>query len=355
MMHALLMAGGQGTRLWPVSRKNQPKQLLKFIGNKTLLQTTFDRLRKGFPADRIFVATTNRYASQIRKQLPQIPLKNYSLETEVKDRGPAIALAALLINHAESNSSLITSWSDHYIKDEASYLKTLREAEKHLKTDPDTFITIGIKPAYPHTGFGYIEAGKKVTQNIFVVKRFTEKPELKLAEKFVKSGKFLWNTGYFACNTKTLLGLYQKHQPEIFKVLMKIKPFLGTKNQQKAINRFYPQMPKVDIEKGIIEKLKNVTVIPANFDWADIGSWAVIKDVLSKEGDNLHHGLVESINSSNTLIYNHENKLVAGVGLKDLIIINTKDALLIANKHHSELIKDLVNKLKNNKKLNRYL
>ncbi len=354
-MYALIMAGGQGTRLWPVSRTKRPKQLLKFVGNKTLLQMTFARLRKGFSVKDIFVATTKAYAPLIKKQVPQIISNQYSIEPSLKDRGPAIALATLIMHHQNPKSCFVTSWSDHFIKDEANYLQTLKVAENYLNLHPSTFITIGIKPTYPHTGFGYIECGEKKSADVYKVKTFTEKPDIKIAEKFIKSGKYLWNTGYFVCHTDTLLTLYQKHQPEIFNILLKIKPFLGTKKQQWAIDKFYPAMPKVDIEKGLIEKLKDVTVIPATFDWADIGSWSVIKDVLSKEGENFHHGLVESISSSNTLIHNHEDKLVAAIGLKDLIIINTKDALLIANKHHSELIKDLVNKLKTDTKLKKYL
>jgi len=356
-MFALIVAGGSGTRLWPASRAQNPKQLLKFIGNQTLLQNTFARLRKGFSSEQIFIATTKDYAKKIQKQLPSISASHYSIETEIKDRGPAIALATLIMHHHDSKSSFITAWSDHYIKDDLAYFKALKTAEQYLKTNPKTFITIGVKPTFAHTGFGYIEVGKGAAKApVYQAKSFTEKPDTKTAEKFVKSKKYLWNTGYFISRTDTLLKLYQEHLPEVYKILMQIKPFLGTRQQQSAINKFYPLMPKVDIERGLIEKLSDVTVVPADFDWADVGSWKVIKDALSKPEENLTHGqVITHAADQGNLIYNYENKLVATAGLKDIIIINTPDALLVANKNNSEQIKELVTQLKKHKKLKKYL
>jgi mannose-1-phosphate guanylyltransferase len=358
-MYALIMAGGSGTRLWPVSRKKTPKQLLKLIGDRTLLEHTFRRLSKGFSSKEIFIATTRQYASHVRMQLPKISKSHYSIEPALKDRGPAIGLAALIMNHHDPDSSFVTAWADHFIKDEDAYFKTLNEAEKYLHSNPTAFLTIGAKPTYPHTGLGYIEQGSllknKSGLEVYNVKQFKEKPDLKTAEKFLKSGKFLWNTGYFICKTSTLLSLYQKHLPEIYGLLMQIKPFLGTKKQQTAINKYYSQMPKVDIERGLIEKLDNIAVLPARFDWADIGSWKIIKDVLSIEEENLTHGNVTTHNTKKSLIYNYESKLVAVVGAEDLVIINTKDALVIAPKHRSEEIKELVKKIEADKKLKKYL
>jgi mannose-1-phosphate guanylyltransferase len=355
MMYALIVAGGAGTRLWPLSRKNSPKQLLKLIDKNTLLQTTFQRLLKGFSKNRIFVATTAAHAPQIAKQLSGIPKNHYSIEPVQKDRGPAIALSALLIQHFDAKASFVTAWSDHYIKNETAYFEAIKTAEKFLLTHPDYFLTVGAKPSYAHTGFGYIEQGKMVSNGAYAVRSFKEKPDLKTAQKFIKSGKFLWNTGYFICRADTLLKLYKQHQPQIYKILMKIKPFLGTKKQQAAINKFYPQMPHADIEKGIIEKLSRVVVVPAKFEWADIGSWKIIKDVLSQEHKNLTKGNVALHNTNKSLIYNYEDKLVAVVGVEDLIIVNTKDALLIALKDKSEEIKELVKKLQADEKLKKYL
>ena len=329
------MAGGSGTRLWPVSRKHTPKQLLKLVDNKTLLENTFSRLSRGFKNHQVFVATTKQHFSAVSRQLPQVPKANYSLEPVLKDRGPAIGLAALLMLQKDKDACFVTAWADHYINDEKAYFATLKTAEQFLRRHPDYFLTIGVKPSYPHTGLGYIQQGKKFAGGVHHATSFKEKPDQKTAEKFFRSGRYLWNTGYFVCRADTLIALYQKHQPQIYDLLMKIKPYIGTKRQQWAIDKFYPQMPHVDIEKGLVEKLDKVAVVPASFTWADIGSWKIVKDVLSKQHENLTRGNVAHHNTTRSLVYNYEHKLVAVVGADDLVVINTKDALLIAPKSKS--------------------
>lgn len=358
-MYVLIMAGGSGTRLWPASRKNTPKQLLPFIGKRTLLQNTFTRLRKGFSNNKIFIATGKKYFNHVHKQLPQLDLSHCSIEPAIKDRGPAIGLAALIMHHHDPESTFVTAWSDHYINDEAAYFKTLTNTEVFLRDHPKNFVTIGVTPTFPHTGLGYIEMGPAIKNsmgiNVFKVKSFKEKPDLKQAQKFLTGKKYLWNTGYFVCKTSFLLVLYQKHLPEVYSLLLKIKPFIGTKKQQAAINKYYAQMPVVDIERGILEKSNSIVVLPSAFDWVDVGSWKIIKEVLSQPNDNLTKGKVITHEAGGNLIYNYESKLVAAIGLKDIVIINTKDALLVANKNDSEQVKELVKKLQADKKLKKYL
>jgi mannose-1-phosphate guanylyltransferase len=354
-MFVLLMAGGQGTRLWPVSRKSKPKQLLRLIEDKTLLEATYHRLLKGFSPNEIFIATTADYERHIKKQLVEVPKKNFSIEPELKDRGPALGLAALLMHAKNRQSIFVTSWSDHYIKNQNAYFFTLGLAEKLVNKHPDAFVTVGVKPTHPHTGLGYIKLGKKLGHKSYQVSSFKEKPDLKTAQKFFISGKYLWNTGYFVCRTERLLELYSQHLPEVYGLLMKIKPYIGTQKQQWAINKFYPHMPKVDIEKGLIEKLSDVATVEAEFDWADIGSWQIIKDVLSEKKDNLIKGLALHHKAEGSLIYNFEKKLVAVTGLKDIIVVNTKDALLIAPKNQSEAVKELIEKIKADPNLKKYL
>lgn len=352
------MAGGSGSRLWPLSRKQQPKQLLKFLNRQTLLQNTYVRLSKVFSVQHIFVATTGAYAPHIRQQLPKIPAANYSIETETKDRGPAIGLAALLMHRRDPASCFVTTWSDHHISPEAAYFKILKQAEKYLSQDSGAFITIGVKPSFAHTGLGYIEKGQPIPHaggKILRARSFKEKPSLPIAKKFVSSGRYLWNTGYFVCTSKNLLELYRQHLPKIYDLLMKIKPFLGTPQQDKAIKKYYPLMPKADIEHDLIEKLKNVVTLPADFQWVDVGSWKVIKDTLAPGNKNLTLGQTFGLNTTGSLVYNLEDKLVATVGLEDIVIVNTKDALLVTSKAHSEQVKQLVEQLKKNKKLLKYL
>ncbi len=357
-MNILILAGGSGTRLWPASRRKQPKQLMHFIGDKTLLQNTYNRFKGFARPGQIYVGTLKNYAGAIQKQLPQIPKKNYSLEPTLKDRAPAIGLAALIMHHDNPESCFVTAWSDHYIKEEAKYLAMLRKAEKFLKANPEQTITVGIAPSFAHTGMGYIEKGKMIKSipglAMNHVYAFKEKPDLKTATRYIKSKKYLWNSGYFIWKTSTLLDLYKKHLPEIYALLMEIKPALGTKKQQASIDKIYPRMPKLDIEKGLIEKLTNRMVITADFSWADVGSWKVVKDALSPNS-NLIKGPWVGIDTADSLVYNYTKKLVATAGTKDLIIVVTPDVVLVANKDSAEDIKKLTAMLEANPQWKKFL
>ncbi len=361
-MNILIFAGGSGTRLWPVSRKSTPKQLLKLVGNKTLLENTYDRCKSWVSKDRIFIATLSEYKKLIKKQLPQIPDSHYSLEPTLRDRGPAIGLAALIMNHHNPDSSFMTMWSDHSITEEKGYFKNLLQlADKYLDKNPEATITVGIKPTFPHTGFGYIQKGSKVNNNLslplYNVRSFKEKPDFKTASKFVKSESYLWNSGYFIWKTKTLLDLYKQHMPEVYKILMKIKPFLGTKQQQKAIDKWYPKMPKIEVENGLLEKIRgNIKTIEANFVWNDIGSWKIIKDIQTLDHENLMTGLNLDHGSKGSMVFNYNPKqLITTLNTERLIVVATKDAVLIANKDSSEELKLLIKKLSEDPKLKKYL
>lgn len=361
-MNILIFAGGSGTRLWPASRKSKPKQLLKLIDNKTLLQNTYERCLQWTDKKNIYIATLSEYQEVIKQQLPKIPNSHYSLEPALRDRGPAIALAALIMNHQDPKSMFMTMWSDHNIKEKPGYFKKLlSNAGKYLNDNPDITLTIGVPPTFPHTGFGYIQKKQRVKNKynlpLYKVGSFTEKPNLKKAEKFVASKNYLWNSGYFIWKTETLLKLYEQHLPEVYKILQKIKPHLGTKNQQKAIDQWYPKMPKVEIENGIIEKIRNnIFTIEAEFDWIDVGSWKIIKDTQGKVKDNITQGLHVDYESKNSLIYNYNpNQLVTTLSTKDLIIVVTEDAILVADKDSSVDLKKLTAKLKEDKKFRKYL
>jgi mannose-1-phosphate guanylyltransferase len=253
-------------------------------------------------------------------------------------------------------------WSDHNIKEKPGYFKKLlANAEKYLNENPTATLTIGVPPTFAHTGFGYIKKGAKVANKfglpLYKVISFTEKPNQKTAEKFVAGKNYLWNSGYFIWKTSTLLELYKEHLPEVYKILEKIKPHLGTKNQQKEIDKWYPKMPKVEIETGIVEKIKNnLYTIEANFDWIDVGSWKVIKDTQTKGAENISQGLHVDHDSKNSLVYNYNPKqLVTTLSTKDLIIVVTEDAILVADKDSSVELKKLTTKLKEDPKLNKFL
>ncbi len=361
-MNILIFAGGSGTRLWPASRKAKPKQLLKLVDNKTLLENTYERCSGWAKKNQIYIATLSEYKNSIQKQVPEIPNSHYSLEPALRDRGPAIGLAALIMHHQNPKSTFMTMWSDHNIKEKPGYFKKLlAQADKYLNENPESTVTIGVKPTFPHTGFGYIKRGINIPNPyklpLSKVSKFVEKPNLKLAEKFLKSGDYLWNSGYFIWKTETLLKLYKKHLPEVYEILMKIKPSLGTKNQQKEINKWYPKCPKVEVEQGLLEKITSgIVTIEANFDWIDVGSWKVIKDIQTKKDQNVSQGLHLDVESKNTLVYNYSSKqLVTTLNANNLVIVVTDDAILVADKENSTELKKITAKLKENKKLNKYL
>lgn len=361
-MNILIFAGGSGTRLWPASRKSSPKQLLKLIGDKTLLQNTYDRCLDWVDKKQVYIATLSEYKSAVKKQLPSIPDKHYSLEPVLRDRGPAIGLAALIMHHDDPKSSFMTMWSDHNIIESKGYFKKLLvNAEKYLNENPAATLTIGVKPTFPHTGFGYIKKGKKIVNKyglpLSTVSSFVEKPKKAQAEKFLSSGQYLWNSGYFIWKTATILDLYKQHLPEVYKILKKIEPHLGTKNQQKAIDQWYLKMPKVEVEQGILEKVKNnIVTIEASFDWIDVGSWKVIKDLQSKEGLNVSQGLHIEHDTKNSLVYNYNPKqLVTSLGTQNLVVVVTEDAILIADKDNSVELKQLIAKIKLDPKLKKFL
>lgn len=361
-MNILIMAGGTGTRLWPASRKAQPKQLLKLIGDKTLLQNTYARSLEWVKPEQIYVGTASSYAGSVAQQLPGIDASHYSIEPVLRARGPAIGLAALIMHHQDPESSFMCMWSDHSINSAPGYFPDLlSKLDQFLSENPRVTIAVGVKPEYPHTGLGYIQKGK-ATENqqglpLYNLESFKEKPDAAAAEQFIQNGNYLWNSGYFVWKSATLLDLYREHLPEIYSILMEIKPHLGTDSQQKIIDELYPKMPVLDIEQGLLEKLgRDVLALEGDFKWADIGSWKVVKDAQSEPEENLTEGLVIQHEASGSLLYNYSGKaLLAAAGVKDLLIVVTDEAVLVADKNSSEDVKKIISQLENSEDLKKFL
>ncbi len=355
-MNILIFAGGSGTRLWPASRKSKPKQLLKFIGENTLLEQTYKRMRRGVKPSQIFIATASSYAKQIQKQLPQVKKTHYSLEPNRKDRGPALGLAILTMQQANNDDVFATAWADDHIKQESIYHKTLQNAAKYLKDNPNIMIAVGITAPAPSTGFCYIQTGKALSNTIYSVKKFTNKPNLKQSQLYFDSGRYLINSGYFVSTGSHVLNLYKKYQPKCYKLLMQIKPSIGTKQQQAVIEKLYPLMPSFDFEDIIRKNPNELLVTHGRFDWADVGRWSVIKDVQSSPKENLLKGLTLSHETTGSLIYNYNPKqLVTALHVKNLIVVVTPEAVLVVNKNNSEELKHLIEKIKLDPKLKKFL
>lgn len=355
-MKAVILAGGGGTRLWPVSRKNTPKQVQPFIDNDTLLQKTYKRIRNKFAEEDIFVSTNINHYPLIKNQLLNFPDENIILEPEKKDTAAAIGLAAVKLYKKDPQSIMVTVNSDAYIKDENEYLRILLLAEQIIKEHPERTVLLGINPTYPETGYGYIKMSAPAMRypkedgsydEVFEVEKFVEKPDLETARKYVASWQYLWNPAVFVWKVETLLKLYNDFLPEIYEILMRIYHSLGREGETAVIKEQFAKINPISIDYGIMEKINNMLVIPADFGWADIGHWRSVKEVLNDTRDNITKGKFINVDCKDNLIYGfNKNKLIAAIGIKDFIVIDTEDALLICPKDRAQDVKKVVTQLK---------
>ena len=357
-MKIVILAGGHGTRLWPVSRKNQPKQAECFFDNQTLLQLTYKRILKGFKKEDIYISCGKSQFSLLNKQV-KINKNNFILEPEAKGTAMAIGLACIKLLKEDKNDILAMANSDHFIKNEKEYLRVLKSADRVVKDNPDYLTLIGIKPNYPETAYGYIETGSlfgKVNKdNVYKIKKFKEKPDLKTAEKYLKNDKFLWNPAWFVFKAETMLNLFKKYLPNHYQSLKKIEQKISTKDEDGILASEFKKVSSISIDYGIIEKVSKMLVMPSKIKWQDVGSWDAVGDIFD---DELKKGVENNliIDSKNNLIINkNKEKLISVLGVDDLIIVDTKDALMICPKSKSQKVKKIIEKLKKDKKLNKYL
>jgi len=342
------MAGGSGTRLWPESRKNSPKQTKPFIDDKTLLQKTFLRLRNKFDATNIWVTTSEAQKELIYSQLPDLPKDQYSLEPAKCDTAAAIGLATVKIHALDQSSSMININSDAYIAKEDEFINCINIIEKSLENNPEYLIGLGITPNFPETGYGYIKMGKPLEsidrRQIFNVEKFVEKPDKETAEKYLEDGSYLWNPTLFCWKTETMLNLFKEHAKDIYDGLMEIHKYIGSDKEKDAIKEIYPSLRKTSIDYAIFENTTKMAVLEADFGWSDVGSWSAVKDI--QKTDNALKGNVKLIDSNNCLVYGNKDKFIAGINIKNLIVVDTDDALLICDKNSSQDVKKIVEYLK---------
>jgi len=347
-MYHVILAGGSGSRFWPKSREDKPKQLIKILGDETMIRLTFNRLLKIAEIDKILVVASRKLSKLIHKDIPEIPKENFILEPSGKNTAPAIGLAALHIFKRDSDAVMGVYPADHLIVGDSKFKKIITNARKMVEKK-SALITIGIKPTYPATGYGYIQYDsnkKMVIQGVYKVKTFTEKPEKETAEKFINSGEFLWNAGMFVWKAEIILLQIKTFMCELHDSLDAIYDSLNTTQYDTVLDREWELIQPESIDYGVLEKAKNVYTIEADFQWNDLGSWSSLFNVLTKNNEtNYHDGDVISVQSENNLIIS-PNRLTAVVGIKDMAIINLDDATLIVPHDKSEAVKDVVNMLK---------
>jgi mannose-1-phosphate guanylyltransferase len=350
--YVAIMAGGIGSRFWPMSRTNFPKQFLDILHTgKTLIQQTFDRYNQFIPAENIYVITSKGYEKIVRHQLPSIPVENILAEPHRKNTAPCIAYIAFKLMKKDPKAVMIAAPSDNLIFETDEFVKTANAALDFVD-HMNAFVTIGIKPVNPNTGYGYIQHDTmQAAPNIFKVKTFTEKPNLELAKTFIKSGDFLWNAGIFTWKVKNILAAFEKYLPEMYDVFVAEKDKFNTDEEDEAIEAIYPQCTNISIDFGIMEKADNVYVIPASFTWSDLGTWNSAWENMEK--DYLENAVagknVIVVDATKCMVHAPDGKLILLQGLDDFIVVDTKDVLLICKKEKEQEIKDYVAEIKRNK------
>lgn len=350
--YVVIMAGGIGTRFWPMSRTNFPKQFLDILNiGKTLIQTTFDRFASFIPVENIYVVTSEEYVNIVKSQLPKLPLQNILAEPSRKNTAPCIAYISFKLIQLDPHALMIVAPADHLISDNIAFTKVCLEALSFVKKH-NAFITLGINPTYPNTGYGYLQYEQpSVSDNVYKVKTFTEKPNIELAKTFISSGEFLWNAGIFVWQVKNILIAFEKYLPEVYELFSAQKDKFNTPEEESALLEIYPFSTSISIDFGIMEKADNVYVIPSSFGWSDLGTWNSAYENLQKDN---HENAVTSdnvmlVDTGNCIVHTPKNKLVVLQGLQNYIVVDTGDVLLVCKKEKEQEIKEFVGDVKRQK------
>lgn len=347
MIHAVVMAGGSGTRFWPKSRRNRPKQLLRLYGDATMLQQTVARIEPLVPADRILIITGADQADAVREQLPELPPGNVIAEPCARDTGPCVGLAAHIVAHRDPAGTMVVMPADHVIQPAEKFLATVRAAVAVIDADPSAFVTFGIKPTRPETGYGYIERGEALPSRegiaVHRVAQFREKPDLETARQFVADGRFAWNSGIFLWRARAILEALQAHRPALATALDRVAQALDTPEEAGTIAREYPHLEKVPIDKAVMEKATNVRVLEVRYDWNDVGDWRALSSLVPPDAQgNTVQGDVVASGTSGCVIVSDQGGLIATLGVQDLVIVQSGGATLVARKDQLDQLKSLV-------------
>ncbi len=347
MLHAIVMAGGSGTRFWPQSRQQMPKQLLKLAGNRTMIQQTIDRCSGMIAPEHSWVVTNAVQVDKTRLQLPELPSENVLVEPEARNTAPCVGLAAIHALHRDPEAIMFIMPADHVISPIEQFQAAAKQAVSVVQQDPQRLVLFGITPTFPSTGYGYIECGDG-NDGVFDVKAFREKPKLEIAEEYVAAGNFFWNCGIFCWRADTILNNLQQHESDTYDRLLKIKATIGTVEYDTALAEHFPKMHSTSIDYAVLERATGVTVIEAPFSWDDVGSWLAVPRLAGQDPNgNTVDGEFVGIDTKNCIVRSTGKHLIATLGVDYLIIVHTEDATLIARKDDSERIKEVLAELKN--------
>jgi mannose-1-phosphate guanylyltransferase len=350
-VHAVILAGGRGTRFWPRSRTKTPKQLLNIVGKATMLQQTAERLRPLIPSDRLWTVTNTEQAVAVRKQLPGAARKRVLTEPMGRNTAAAIALAAIHVRRAARGDALMAVLpADHYIARPERY-RQIVGAALDLANEPGRMVVMGIPPTRPETGFGYIERAEPIANKVtaYRVARFTEKPALEAAKEYVASGRYHWNAGMFFWRVSTFLDALREFLPDTYTSLEALSGHIGKSSYQAQLKRVYTKLENISVDYAVLERSRNVVVVPAEISWSDIGSWAAVYELLAKSpGDNIFAGQGQTLDAEGNFLWSPK-KFVAAVGVRDLVVVDTPDALLICPRGRAQDVSRIVKSLEERK------
>ncbi|MEZ4792637.1 MAG: mannose-1-phosphate guanylyltransferase [Gelidibacter sp.] len=346
--YAILMAGGVGSRFWPVSTQDFPKQFHDMLGTgDTLIQKTFQRLEQLIPTENIFILTNAMYNDLVLQQLPKLTQRQVLLEPAMRNTAPCILYAALKIQKENPNAVMVVAPSDHWIEDEKTFAKNVQQTFDFCEKN-DALMTLGIQPAFPNTGYGYIEYDKESTNDIKPVNQFREKPDYETAKSFIAQGNFLWNAGIFMWSVNSVLKAFQKNQPELYELFAEGIPAYNTVDENEFIANNYADAENISVDYAIMEQSSNVYVLPAEFDWNDLGTWGSLYDKLDKDdsGNAVVNTRTLTEDASGNMIRTKKGKIAVIDGLKDYIIVDKDEVLLIFPKEKEQDIKKVLQKVK---------
>jgi mannose-1-phosphate guanylyltransferase len=347
--YAVVLAGGSGTRLWPLSRSRRPKQLLTLHGATSLLRTTVDRILPLVAPERVLIMTEHSHAADIAKELPDIPRENIFIEPARRGTAGALALAAAAIEQRQPDAVMVSVHSDAFVGDAYEFRRTLAAAFEAADTTRN-LVLLGIAPSFAATNLGYIESGEEQGRPggyaLRRVNRFTERPPLETARHYLRSGRHFWNMGTFVWRVDVIRREFERLQPEIATKIAEIAPHAWREDRQAVLDRIYPGVKSESIDRGILEPSDRVAVIPSTFPWSDIGTWSEIYKILPKDEDgNAGRGVHHSLGTRNTLVFAESGRAVATIGLEDIVVIDTPDAVLVFPRSQDQEVGKLVQKL----------
>ncbi len=348
-LYAVIMAGGGGTRLWPLSRSGHPKQMLKLFGERTMFQLSVDRLLPSLPLDHILVVTAAEQVEPLAAQYPELPRKNFVVEPMGRGTAPCIGLSAMVLHQRDPDAVMAVVTADHLIQRVDTFRAVLRAAQ-HV-AEQGYLVTLGIAPKFPATGYGYIRRGALLGQvggfDYYRVERFTEKPDAPTAAAFLNEGVYSWNSGMFIWRAARILEEMRRWMPDLSSTLDELLDVWGTPAHAETLARIWPALRKETIDYGIMEKAGKVVVIPADLDWSDIGAWASVMDLHPHDAaGNVLLGDVVNIDGANTMVFAQGERLVVAIGVHDLIVVDTPDAVLIARRDQAERVKEAIDRLR---------